>query len=43
MKTFHRVAYGGAGLPERCCVVEMLLADGDDVEQGTPLFRYEAE
>jgi acetyl-CoA carboxylase carboxyltransferase component/biotin carboxyl carrier protein len=43
MKTFHRVAYGGPGLPDRCRVAELLLADGDDVEQGTPLFRYEAE
>ena len=43
MKTFHRVTYGGPGLPARCRVTELLLADGDDVEQGTPLFRYEAE
>ncbi len=41
MKTFHRVAYGGAGLPARCRVVEMLLADGDDVERGQAVFRYE--
>ncbi len=41
MKTFNRVPYGGEGLPPRCRVVELLVADGDDVEAGQALFRYE--
>lgn len=37
MKTFHRVTYGGAGLPERACVRQLLVADGADVTAGEPL------
>lgn len=37
MKTFHRVTYGGAGLPETARVVRVLVADGDDVNAGDPL------
>jgi acetyl-CoA carboxylase biotin carboxyl carrier protein len=37
MKTFHRVTYGGAGLPERARVERVLVADGDDVSAGDPL------
>lgn len=37
MKTFHRVTYGGAGLPERARVREILVADGADVSAGDPL------
>src|SRR5690606_4636993 len=31
MKTFHRLSYGGEGLPERARVVQLLVEDGDDV------------
>jgi acetyl-CoA carboxylase biotin carboxyl carrier protein len=41
MKTFNRLPYGGAGVPARCRVVELLVSDGDDVAAGQPLFRYE--
>lgn len=37
MKTFHRVTYGGAELPERARVREILVADGADVTAGDPL------
>jgi acetyl-CoA carboxylase biotin carboxyl carrier protein len=37
MKTFHRLTYGGPGLPETASVVEVLVADGDDVNAGDPL------
>jgi acetyl-CoA carboxylase biotin carboxyl carrier protein len=42
MKSFHRVAYGGAGLPERARVRAVLPADGDDVEAGAPLLELES-
>lgn len=41
MKTFHRVTYGGAGLPERARVREVLVADGADVTSGDPLLALE--
>ena len=41
MKTFHRVTYGGAGLPERARVRELLVADGADVTAGDPLLALE--
>jgi acetyl-CoA carboxylase biotin carboxyl carrier protein len=41
MKTFHRVTYGGAGLPERAKVREILVADGADVTSGEPLLALE--
>ena len=37
MKTFHRVTYGGPGLPETAQVRRVLVADGDDVNAGDPL------
>ena len=37
MKTFHRVTYGGAGLPERAKIREVLVADGADVNAGDAL------
>jgi acetyl-CoA carboxylase biotin carboxyl carrier protein len=37
MKTFHRVTYGGAGLPDAATVVAVLVADGADVNVGDPL------
>src|SRR6185503_629009 len=30
MKTFHRVTYGGAGLPDTARVSRVLVRDGDD-------------
>jgi acetyl-CoA carboxylase biotin carboxyl carrier protein len=41
MKTFHRVTYGGAGLPETARVVRVLVDDGDDVNAGDPLIALE--
>jgi len=41
MKTFHRVTYGGAGLPEHARVREVLVADGDDVNAGDALLALE--
>jgi acetyl-CoA carboxylase biotin carboxyl carrier protein len=41
MKTFHRLQYRGEGLPPRAVVRERLVADGDDVERGQPVFRFE--
>ncbi len=41
MKTFHRVTYGGAGLPDTARVVRMLVSDGDDVSAGDPLLALE--
>jgi biotin carboxyl carrier protein len=41
MKSFNRVAYGGAGLPERARIVRFLIADGADVDAGTPLLQLE--
>lgn len=41
MKTFHRVSYGGAGMPERARVVAVLAADEADVNQGDALLRLE--
>ncbi|MEZ4366048.1 MAG: biotin/lipoyl-containing protein [Kofleriaceae bacterium] len=39
MKTFHRVNYGGDGLPARARVDAILVADDADVDRGTPLLR----
>ncbi|MBL0215202.1 MAG: hypothetical protein IPQ07_15100 [Myxococcales bacterium] len=41
MKTFHRVTYGGANLPERARVRELLVSDGADVTAGDPLLALE--
>jgi len=41
MKTFHRVTYGGAGLPERAKVLAILVADGADVTAGDALLSLE--
>ena len=41
MKTFHRVTYGGAGLPERAKVREILVGDGADVTSGEALLALE--
>jgi acetyl-CoA carboxylase biotin carboxyl carrier protein len=42
MKTFHRVTYGGPDVPPAARVREVLVADGDDVNQGDPLLALEA-
>jgi acetyl-CoA carboxylase biotin carboxyl carrier protein len=41
MKTFHRIAYGGAGLPARAKILSIAVADGTDVEVGDVLFELE--
>ena len=41
MKTFHRVTYGGAGLPDTARVSRVLVRDGDDVNAGDPLLALE--
>lgn len=41
MKTFNRVAYGGAGLPERARVVRVVPADGVDLGAGDPIVEVE--
>ncbi len=41
MKTFHRVTYGGSGLPERARIRSILIADGDDVNAGDPLLALD--
>jgi len=42
MKTFSRVLYEGAALPARARVLNIVPADGDDVEEGAPLLEFEA-
>jgi acetyl-CoA carboxylase biotin carboxyl carrier protein len=42
MKTFHRVTYGGGGLPDRARVTAVLVADGADINAGDPLLALEA-
>ena len=41
MKTFHRVHFGGADVPERARVREVLVKDGDDVNAGDPLLALD--
>jgi acetyl-CoA carboxylase biotin carboxyl carrier protein len=41
MKTFHRVTYGGPGLPAAARVTRVLVADGADVNAGDPLLALE--
>jgi acetyl-CoA carboxylase biotin carboxyl carrier protein len=41
MKTFHRVTYGGPGLPATARVRRVLVADGADVAAGEPLLALE--
>jgi acetyl-CoA carboxylase biotin carboxyl carrier protein len=41
MKTFHRVTYGGSGLPDRARVASVLVVDGSDVSVGDPLLALE--
>lgn len=41
MKTFHRVTYGGADVPARAKVRDVLVQDGADVNQGDPLLALD--
>ena len=41
MKTFHRIAYGGAGLPHRARVLAILANDGADLEVGDAILEVE--
>jgi acetyl-CoA carboxylase biotin carboxyl carrier protein len=41
MKTFHRVNYGAAGLPERARVRAIVAADEADLDQGDIIFELE--
>jgi acetyl-CoA carboxylase biotin carboxyl carrier protein len=41
MKTFHRVHYGGPGLPDTARVRRVLVAEGADVNAGDPLLALE--
>ncbi len=42
MKTFHRVTYGGAGLPDRARVTAIAIADDADVNPGDVILHLEA-
>lgn len=42
MKTFNRIQYGGAGLPERARVVRIVPADDADLASGDPILELEA-
>lgn len=42
MKTFHRISYGGPGLPRSARVLAIVPQDGDDVEVGQALLSLEA-
>lgn len=41
MKTFNRVTYGGAGLPETAKVLEVVPANEADIDQGDVILRLE--
>lgn len=41
MKTFHRLRYGGEGLPEVARVARILPAEGEDVARGAPILEVE--
>ncbi|UJR79818.1 acetyl-CoA carboxylase biotin carboxyl carrier protein [Sandaracinus amylolyticus] len=41
MKTFNRVQYGGASVPERAKIVAIVPKDGDDVNGGDPILALE--
>ncbi|MEM6791428.1 MAG: hypothetical protein AAF928_18620 [Myxococcota bacterium] len=41
MKSFHRLAYEGDGLPPRARVVRFLIEDGADMTTGDPIFELE--
>jgi acetyl-CoA carboxylase biotin carboxyl carrier protein len=39
MKTFNRIEFSGAGMPERVRVVSVEVEDGDDVAAGQPILK----
>lgn len=39
MKTFHRLRYGGEGLPARARIVRIVPKEGDDVARGAPILE----
>lgn len=41
MKTFHRISFGGPGLPRRARIKAVLVEDGADLEPGDPMFELE--
>jgi acetyl-CoA carboxylase biotin carboxyl carrier protein len=41
MKTFTRIHYGGPGLPDPAVVIELVAADGEEVEEGAVLVLVE--
>ncbi len=41
MKTFSRIQYDGAGLPDEARVLRVVPGDGDDIEQGAALLELE--
>jgi acetyl-CoA carboxylase biotin carboxyl carrier protein len=41
MKTFHRVTYGGDGLPERAKIVAIVAAEESDINAGDVLLRLQ--
>lgn len=41
MKTFNRVVYGGAGLPERARIAAIRPGDGDDLADGAVILELE--
>jgi len=41
MKTFHRIGYGGTGLPHAARIVRVLPPDGADIEVGDPILELE--
>jgi acetyl-CoA carboxylase biotin carboxyl carrier protein len=43
MKCFHRIAYGGAGLPERGTISRILVDDAAEVEFDQPLFLVRSD
>ena len=43
MKTFNRVSYGGAGLPDEARVKRVLPSDGDDLNRGDPILELEVD
>lgn len=42
MKSFNRIGYGGANLPQRGRIVRVLVEDGADVDAGTPMLELSA-
>lgn len=43
MKTFNRITYGGTGLPDSAKILQVVPADGDDIDAGDPLLRLDPE